>query len=86
MAIGSLALTPTFDSEKTSYTVTTENASNTVTATSASETAVITVKVNGATFTNGNSATWNTGKNTVEATVTDKRTSRTYTVEVTKSE
>ena len=84
MAIGSLVLTPTFSSSTLNYTVTTENASNTVTATTASQTAVISITVNGVAHTNGNSATWQVGDNIVLATVTDKHTSQTYKVVVTK--
>ena len=86
MAIGSLVLTPTFSSSTLNYTVTTENSTNTVTATSASETAVIALTVNGVAHTNGNSATWQTGDNIVLATVSDKHTSQTYKVVVTKEE
>lgn len=84
MAIGSLTLTPTFSSSTLNYAVTTENATNTVTATSASQTAQIAIKVNGVTHTNGNSATWQTGENIVLVTVSDRHTSQTYKVVVTK--
>ena len=85
MAIGSLVLTPTFSSSTLNYAVTTENATNTVTATTASQTAEIAITVNGVAHTNGNSATWQTGDNIVLATVSDRHTSQTYKVVVTKS-
>lgn len=84
MAIGSLVLTPTFSSSTLNYTVTTENSTNTVTATTASQTAVIAITVNGVAHTNGNSATWQAGDNIVLATVSDRHTSQTYKVVVTK--
>ena len=85
MAIGSLTLTPTFNSNTLNYAVTTENATNTVTATTASQTAQIAITVNGVAHTNGNSATWQTGDNIVLVTVSDRHTSQTYKVVVTKS-
>lgn len=78
-------MTPTFSSSTLNYAVTTENATNTVTATSASQTAQIAITVNGVAHTNGNSATWQTGDNIVLATVSDRHTSQTYKVVVTKS-
>ena len=85
MAIGSKVLTPTFSSSVLNYTVTTTDATNTVTATSASQTAQIAITVNGSAHTSGDSATWQTGENVVLATVTDKHSTQTYKVVVTKS-
>jgi hypothetical protein len=47
--------------------------------------AVVVIKVNGAAHTNGTAATWETGENTVEITVTYGTTVKTYTVIVTKT-
>ncbi|MBQ3265063.1 MAG: cadherin-like beta sandwich domain-containing protein [Ruminococcus sp.] len=84
LAIGSVSLSPTFDSGTTEYTASTSNATNTITATAADNTAAVAVTVNGNSITNGSSATWATGENTVVVTVTKGSSSKTYTVAVTK--
>ena len=85
LTIGSLALSPAFDAEVKSYTVTTSNNTNQVTATAADDAAIL-VELNGAAINNGASATWNTGENTLTVTVTDNgKEPTTYTVIVTKS-
>lgn len=85
LTIGSLTLTPTFDPDVTEYAVSTENATNKVTATCDDEDATITI-MNGETeVTNGQSATWETGENTLTITVTKDEESTVYTVTVTKS-
>lgn len=85
--IGSLALTPNFDSATMEYTATTTNATNTVTATPADAGAKIKVTVNNRVIDNGSAATWNSGSNTVKVGVTaaDGTTTELYTVTVTKS-
>jgi len=86
LTIGSLALTPTFAPGTTSYTATTTNATNTVTATANAAGATVAIKVNNTTIQSGGSATWQAGTNTVEVTVTNGSTTKTYTVTVTKGE
>ena len=86
LTIGTLTLTPTFSSRKYDYTVTTTASTNAVTATATDTTnATVAIKVNGATHTSGQSATWQDGKNTVEVTVTNGGLSSVYNVKVTKS-
>ena len=85
LAIGSLSLTPEFDSEVTEYTVTTENATNKVTATPTDENATVTILVGETEIDNGDSATWETGENVVTITVENGEESTVYTVTVTKS-
>ena len=85
LAIGSLSLTPEFDSEVTEYTATTENATNKVTATPTDENATVTILVGETEIENGASATWETGENVVTITVENGEESTVYTVTVTKS-
>lgn len=86
LTIGSLTLTPAFDSEVYEYTATTSNTTNAITAATDDENAVITITVNGEPHTNGASATWDTGANVVVVTVLDGTVSQDYTVTVTKTE
>lgn len=87
LTIGSLVLSPEFDPEVTEYTATTSNATNKITAVATDEDATITITVNDVEIDNEDSATWETGENTVEITVSkDGATSTTYTVTVTKAE
>ena len=87
LKIGSLTLDPAFTSETTTYTTTTSNATNTITATPADAKAAIEVKVGEGEVDNGSAATWQEGSNTVTIKVTaaDGKTTKTYTVTVTKS-
>ena len=87
LKIGSLTLDPAFTSETTTYTTTTSNATNTITATPADAKAAIEVKVGEAEVDNGSAATWQEDSNTVTIKVTaaDGKTTKTYTVTVTKS-
>ncbi len=86
LSIGSLDLSPSFESGITEYTVTTSNATNVVTATGEADTTV-TITVNGVAHTSGQAATWETGQNNVVVTVSQAGQSSTaYTVVVTKSE
>lgn len=87
LEIGSLALTPEFDAGVTAYTAATTNTQDSVTATANDALATAVIKNGTTTVTSGNNATWSAGKNTVTVTVTaeDGVTTKTYTVEVTKS-
>lgn len=83
LSIGTLTLSPTFDSNIVTYTTTTTNASDTVDFT-APVGVTVEAKVNGTVIANGDSATWNTGNNTVTVTLTGATATTTYTVTVTK--
>lgn len=85
LAIGSINLSPTFDADVKEYTAATSNATNTITATLNDNTADVVITVNGDSLTNGGSASWETGENTVNITVTKGTSSKKYTVIVTKS-
>lgn len=84
LTIGSISLDPTFAAGTTAYTAETSNATNAITATAADENAGVSITVNGDSLTNGSSATWEEGENTVVITVTNGGSSKTYTVTVTK--
>jgi len=86
LAFGSITLSPTFNSSTTEYTATTENATNTITAVAADNNAGIAITVNGNSISSGQSATWESGTNTVIITVTNGGTIKVYTVTVTKGE
>ena len=85
LSIGNVPLNPVFNAAVTEYTANTSNATNTVSATAVSAEATVTIKVNGTTHTSGQAATWNSGTNTVQVTVTNGTASKVYTVTVTKS-
>lgn len=85
LSVGSLELSPSFDSATTSYTATTSNASNAISATASDPNATVTIKNGSTTITNGGTATWTTGTNTVTVTVSNGAKSKVYTVTVTKS-
>ena len=87
LSLGSLSLTPDFKSDTTTYTTSTSNATNTITAVPADASAQISVKVGDKEIDNGSAATWETGENTVNITVTaaDGKTAKTYTITVTKA-
>ena len=85
LTIGTLALTPAFDENTTTYTVTTENATDAVSATAANSSATVAITVNGDSHTSGESATWSTGQNVVTVLVTKSGAAKAYTVVVTKS-
>lgn len=85
LKIGALTLSPTFNKSVMVYTATTTDATNTITAVAKDGEAEIEILVNEAPHTNGTSATWEDGENTVEITVTSGTESETYTVTVTKS-
>lgn len=87
LRIGSLTLSPAFDSATITYTASTSNATNTITAIPNHAAALMKVTVNDAEIDNGTAATWNNGVNTVKVVVNaeDGKTTKTYTVTVTKS-
>ena len=85
LSITGVTLTPAFDANITNYTASTTDASNVVSATAA-DSASASILVNGSSHTSGQSASWNTGTNTVIVSVTKSGyISRTYTITVTKS-
>ena len=85
ITIGSLELTPAFDPDTTIYSAETENATNVVSATGAGG-AAVTILVNGTAHTSGQSATWESGTNTVTVIASKTGcTSTAYTVTVTKN-
>lgn len=86
LAIGSLELSPAFDPATGTYEATTTNATNVITAVPVKSNSTIVIKVNNTPIANGSSATWNTGANIVEVTVSyGTSTTKTYKVTVTKS-
>ena len=92
LSLGSVSLSPAFDSETTTYTASTTNATNTVTATPANAGAKVVITNKGTAgnaveIPNGTAATWQAGTNTLTITVTaeDGTTTKAYTVTVTKS-
>lgn len=85
LTLGSLTLTPAFDPAVTQYTATTTNASNTVTASAKKPQAVIAITNGETPVTNGQSATWASGANTLTINVTYGTSAMTYTVAVTKT-
>lgn len=84
LTVGSLTLSPAFDSATDTYTATTENNTNTITATATDEDATVSINVNDTEVTSGSAATWESGENIVEIKVTNGDYSKTYTVTVTK--
>lgn len=86
LTLGSLTLSPAFNSATTEYTATTENATNTITAVAADNNAAVAITANGNSIASGQSATWKSGINTVAITVTNGGTIKVYTVTVTKGE
>lgn len=87
LVIGSLTLTPAFHagSDVEFYRASTTSSSDTVSATATDSEATVAIKVNGSSHTSGQSASWTSGPNVVNATVTNDTESAEYTVIVTKS-
>jgi hypothetical protein len=86
LTLGSLSLSPAFDSGTTSYTASTTNATNTVTATAADSGASVVITLNSTiNVPNGSPAAWDEGANTLAVLVTNGAANKTYTVTVTKS-
>ena len=78
-------LTPAFAAATTTYTATTKDASNTVTALPADTTAEMEMTYNDAVIANGSRINWTDGDgNVVKIKMTDGKTSKTYTLTVTK--
>jgi len=86
LTIGNLAFTPVFNKSTHEYAVSTSNATNAITAVAKDGEAVVAIKLNGSAHVNSAAATWLTGANTVEVTVTKDGESEVYTVAVTKGE
>lgn len=82
LTIGTETLSPTFDDEKTEYTVTTEGASATITATATATGATVNINVNGTNVDSGSTATWLDGENSVTITVTNGEDETIYRVTV----
>lgn len=92
LKLGTLTLSPAFDSATVSYTASTTNAKNTVTATPANGGARVEITNENAEdevaeISNGGAVTWGAGTNTltVHVTAEDGATTKDYTVTVTKS-
>ena len=83
LTIGQLPLVPSFSSGVTEYAVTTDNATDVITAAAEDANAVIAIKNGSTDVTNGSSATWTEGENTLTVTVTSGTVSKVYTVVVT---
>ena len=81
----SVALSPTFSADTTSYTATASGSSSTVTATETDSDATVAITVNGDSIANEGTATWVDGKNVVKIVVSNGTLSKTYTVNVTAS-
>lgn len=84
LTVGSLTLTPEFDSSVTEYVVNTTNNSNMVTAVANDENATIEISRGIASVDNGSRVTWSEGENVVTITVTNGDSVTTYTLTVTK--
>lgn len=87
LTIGSYSLSPAFNSDVLSYSVTATNASDAVTATSAVAGASVAISYNGKNVKNGGSVTWLADSTAHPLTVTVKNGNKTkvYTVNVTKA-
>lgn len=85
LSLGSMTLTPAFDPAVTQYTATTTNASNTVTASAKKAQAVIAITNGETPVTNGQSAKWQSGENTLTVNVQYGTSAMTYTVRVNKT-
>jgi hypothetical protein len=85
LTIGTLTLSPTFNTSQLYYTAPTTDTTGTISATAVnSGTATIVIKNGSTTVSNGGSATWTTGQNTVTVAVTVGAETCTYTVVVSK--
>ena len=85
LAIGSLTLSPAFDSETLEYTASTTTASSKVTAEAAKTGATVEIKNGSTAVSNGGTATWASGENVLTIKVKYGTTVRSYKVTVTKS-
>ena len=84
LTLGTLVLSPAFDGA-VKYSTTTSTATAVITAVAVKTGSTIAIKVGETAVTNGESATFTEGDNTVEITVTYKSVSAKYTVTVTYS-
>lgn len=83
MSIGSYTLSPAFNADVLSYTITATNASDKVEATAASANAKVAISYNGKNVRNGGTITWADGTLPLTFTVTNGNGQRVYTVNVT---
>lgn len=83
MSIGSYTLSPDFNADVLSYTITATNASDKVEATAASANARVAIRYNGKNVRNGGTITWANGTLPLTFTVTNGNGQRVYTVNVT---
>ena len=83
LTVGQQALTPAFSSGVTAYAVSTANATDVITAAAEDSNATIVIKNGDDTVTNGSTAAWAAGENTMTVTVTSGSVSKVYTVVVT---
>lgn len=84
LAIGALALEPSFHPDTLEYTASTSNATNMISVVPTTG-SLASVKVNGKKVQNGTAAAWEDGENTVSVTVANGDKTKTYTVAVTKN-
>lgn len=83
LSIGDLVLTPAFSESIYTYAAETTSEMATITAAAKDTNATIEIKNGETTVTNGGTATWEEGVNTVTITVTNEDVTKTYTVTVT---
>lgn len=85
LTVGTLRLSPNFNSGTIDYTATTTSSSVDVTAIASDADATVAIKNGSTTVTNGGSASLSAGENTITVTVTNGESTKVYTVVVTKS-
>lgn len=83
LSVGGYTLSPAFDPDVLSYTVTATNAGDAVDATAASANARVAISYNGRNVRNGGTVTWANGTLPLTVTVQNGNGSRVYTVSVT---
>ena len=86
LTIGSLAISPAFDADVTSYIASTSSATDGITATAEDTDATVSILNGTSSVTSGAPATWADGRNVVKVTVANGTFTRTYTVIVTYTE
>ena len=87
LSIGSESLTPTFESDVYSYTITAASASDKIEATAVQAGARVSINYNGTNVRNGGTVTWKADGNVypLTVTVTMGNKTRVYTINVTKA-
>lgn len=87
LSIGSESLTPTFESDVYSYTITAASASDKIEATAVQAGAKVSINYNGTNVRNGGTVTWKADGNAypLTVTVTMGNKTRVYTINVTKA-